>query len=351
MPKFIHCADLHIGKSRDFPNYLERQSLMLDAIFQAAKDKSDGLVVIGGDIYDCAVLRPREKDLFIEKLCQADKDGITTVVVNGNHDIIDQLDNGYTHLRTVKNLVEADRLKNTVCVEFNPEGFYLEKFKMGISAIPALYRKTKEITALATTHASRLRELHGKSTPIVAVVHETIAGSVNDTGHQFEKGITITDPRMVTYWALGDVHACQQITGSPNAYYSGCPIQHDFSDSTKRGVLVVDTNKPEDPEFYPLHHKVQRLITIVVGKDDDPSKVEIPRDAIVRIEATKQQLSEMYVPDNVVRTKVVNSKQIPTAIRPVGLDDAFDGLVDILVEMGLPEAGQQFCTDLARKLQ
>ena len=36
--KFIHTADLHIGKSRTFPDYLERQELMLDGIYKIAKD-------------------------------------------------------------------------------------------------------------------------------------------------------------------------------------------------------------------------------------------------------------------------------------------------------------------------
>ena len=348
---FLHCADLHLGKSRDFPDYLERQSLMLDGIFQTAKDKTDGLVLIAGDVYDCPVLRPREKDLFVEKLCQADRDGITTVVMNGNHDLIDQVGAGYTHLHTIKDMVDSRRLRNTVCVEFEPAGLYLERFKVCIVAVPALYRKSKEVNAIVASLTRKLQKQYGDDIPIIATIHETIIGAVDETGRPFQKGVRLDGSVPVSYFALGDIHACQQISGIPNAHYSGCPIQHDFSDSSRRGVLLVNMESPEEPEFFPLYQTVKKLETITLVKDQDTSKVDIPLNSIVRIEATKQQLSEMYLPDNVVRTKIVHAVSQPSTIKPVGLDDMFDGLVEILAEMGQDQDGQDFCLDLVRKLQ
>ena len=348
--RFLHCADLHIGRSRDFPKYLERQAAMLDGIFDVAQKQTDGLVVIAGDIYDAPVLRPREKDLFIDKLSHADKDGITTVIINGNHDIIDQMDGGYTHLRTIKDLIASKRLKNTIFIEFNPEALYLEKFKLGFIGVPALYRKSQEVNDTVYAFTQSLREQYG-NIPVVACVHEAIAGAMDETGFSFPKGLRLDGTIPVTYWALGDIHGCQKIPGVPNAWYSGCPIQHDFKDSGRRGVLVVDTDVPHEPTFVPLYHKVQKLVTVVFGKDQDNSEVEIPLDSIVRVEATKKQLSEIYLPPNVVRTKVVNNIEQPAPIKPVGLDDLFDGLVEILADMGTDQEGQEFCLDLTRKLQ
>lgn len=350
MVSFLHAADLHIGKSRSFPNYLDRQSTMVDAIFDTAKEKTDGLVILAGDIFDCEALRPREKDLFIDRLAQADEEGITTFVLNGNHDIIDQNDSGYTHLRVVKNLVDKKRLQNTICIEFEPTEIYLEKYKTAIIAVPALYRKTKEVNAIVSSLTKRIHKNHGVKTPIIAVVHEAVLGSVNDVGFSFASGVKLDPDIPVTYWALGDIHKMQQISGVPNAFYSGCPIQHDFSDSIQRGVLVVNTDKPEEPDFVPLYHKVSRLVTITANETQDLNKLDIPKDAIVRLEASKQQIAEAYLPDNVVKTKITNSPERSRISKPVGLDDVYDGLVDLLSEAGMDDAGQKFCLDFVQKL-
>ncbi len=340
--KFIHCADLHIGKSRRLPGYLERQGQMLDGIFELASEMSDGLVVIAGDIYDRLDLLPREKDLFVRRLSEADAAGITTVIINGNHDMIDEADGGYTHLRTVKNLVNAKRLKRTFLVETQSASFDIPAFKTSFICVPARYRKTKEVNKIV---AHQLKE-HPPAWPVVAVVHESVYGARNDAGKRL--GVDIGDPDHcvsldhelpVQYWALGDIHKPQRIKGVPNAWYSGAPIQHDFGDSGNRGVLVVDTANPTKPELIEL--PVKKLVTVQVGED-------VPQDAFVRVEGSPDDLAVTALPENVIATKPVVTKAAEPDSVDIDEQDILSGLDSILESMGLDKDAVDWCVREAR---
>lgn len=357
MVSYVHCADLHIGKSKTFPDYLGRQGLMLDAIFSIAKSHSDGLVLIAGDIYDCPILTPREKNLFLEKLAKADQDGLTTVIINGNHDIIDQKDGeGYTHLRTVKDLVESHRLQNTFCIESDPQGFLLPKFGLGIVALPALYRKSREVNKITGTYTRALRKAHGDQLPILAVVHEAVVGATNDSGHPFEGGVKLDSTIPVTAWCLGDIHKRQSIPGVPDAWYPGCPIQHDFGDVAERGVLVATTTNPCEPEFHSLWSTVPPLRTLELEPGQDARSIVWSQDSIWRVIGTREQLAGVHLPPNVVRTNYVKhsgptSPAHNSGLGPKSDQDILAGLQGILAERGMDEEGRKWCLGVMEGLK
>ena len=350
---YVHVADLHIGRSRRLPGYLERQDAMLAGIFKAAADRSDGLVLIAGDIYDRLDISPRERDLFLRHLSQADRAGITTVLINGNHDMIDEDDGGYTHLRMIKLLVQEKRLQNTIVIETDPTSFWLDKFDIGIIAVPAYYRKTKEVNKIVGHHL-KLMEPARKNRPVLAMVHETVYGSSNDFGKKF--GIDVIDEDHtvkldgtlpVTAFVLGDIHKCQQIKGVPHAWYSGAPIQHDFGDAPRRGLLLADTDNPTEPELVELD--VTKLVTVAVTEETTNETLNIPQNAIVRVEGSREKLSELSLPDNVVTTKPTLAQ--PDAVLDLSTDDVFAGLGAILAEMGVSESDAQFCLEEAERLR
>jgi len=352
--KLIHCADAHIGRSRRLPGYLERQDAMMAGIFRAAADRSDGLVLLAGDIYDRLDISPRERDLFLGHLCKADHDGITTVIINGNHDMIDEDDGGYTHLRMIKLMVDENRLQNTYVIETDPHSFWLDQFQLGIIAVPAYYRKTKEVNKIVAHHL-KLMEPARRGRPVVAMVHETVYGSRNDFGKRFGIDVIEEDHTVkldgtlpVTFWALGDIHLVQQIKGVPHAWYSGAPIQHDFGDPGGRGVLVVDLERPTEPELVELAG-VTRLITVSVDEQTTNQNLVIPRDAIVRVEGSREKLSELTLPDNVVTTKPLD--RAVDSLPDTQSSDLFIGLAEILAEMGLGPDDARFCLEEAERLR
>ncbi len=347
--KLLHAADLHIGRSRKLPGYLERQDQMLAEIGRLAKKYTDGLILIGGDVYDRFDLLPRERDLFIKHVSKWDADGMTTICISGNHDMIDEADEGYTHLRALKILVESRRLRNTTIIETHPEAFKLDKFDLGIIAVPSHYRKTKAVNEIVT---GLIDQVSG-SKYVVALVHETVLGAKTDYGKRIgidigsaEHCVTLDGTLPVTYWALGDIHQAQRIKGAKNAWYSGAPIQHDFGDSDDRGVLVVDLDKPREPELIQLKG-VKRLVTVKVEDGKNP---EIPDDAYVRLEGERRRIKEIVIPENVVATKLIVQQEQET-IQDVKVADVFAGLPEILAELGINEDDQRWCLEEAEKLR
>ena len=356
MTTLIHCADLHIGKSRKLPGYLARQDKMLSEIYRAAQEYSDGLVVIAGDVYDRLDLLPREKDLFVEHLCRADRAGITTIVVSGNHDMIDEDDDGYTHLRAIKVIAEERRLRNTYVVETNPESFVPSKFPdLTVIAVPSYYRQTKDVCRIVRAQIKAQKEAGTLQRNVLAVVHETILGSRNDFGKRL--GVDFGDPEHcveldasipVTYWALGDIHAPQQIGGVKNAWYCGAPIQHDFGDPGDRGVLVVDLDDPTNPKLLELEG-VKKLVSFVVT--DQTTVQDIPTDAHVRLVGDRQHIRAFAGQT----TSVIASKPTTTstheAVKDTGVSDVLLGLAVVLAEMGMTAEEQRWCMQEAERLR
>ena len=89
--KFLHLADLHIGKVVHGFSMLRDQEEMLKKLVDAARGKAVDAVLVAGDVYDTA--SPREKSItcfddFLTGLAAAH---IPVIVINGNHDSAERL--------------------------------------------------------------------------------------------------------------------------------------------------------------------------------------------------------------------------------------------------------------------
>jgi len=75
-------------------------------------------------------------------------------------------------------------------------------------------------------------------------------------------------PTNMDYVALGHVHEKKMVLPNPPTFYSGSPIQTDFSDVSEKGFLIYENGKVK---FIPLPHK--RLSTIKLQHLDDIKEV------------------------------------------------------------------------------
>ena len=83
--KFIHVADLHIGKIVNDFSMLEDQQFILEQIAGMAKENCADMVVIAGDVYDRAIPPAEAVTLFDAFLNNLSYAGIQTVIISGNH--------------------------------------------------------------------------------------------------------------------------------------------------------------------------------------------------------------------------------------------------------------------------
>jgi exonuclease SbcD len=295
--RFVHTADLHVGANRYLANYLRRQEEMFDSIFDVAYDRNVDTVVIAGDIFDDPdTTTQAEREMVKRKLLEYDAAGFHILVIPGNHDLVDAT--GYTAIHYLAMLYKHGKFQNSVVTE---ETTYTSIHGTVFCLLCHRKHKFKE-DLQAAVEGFRGSSLQIPHDHFVMVAHETIRGSQTDIRdgrtdsgyYELEKGEDAPDESLpVTYWALGDIHKVQAV--STNAFYSGSPLQTKFSDTWPKGVLVVDTDDPGDPQFVPVPSN--RLIK---AKKGDP----IPPNSYVKWEFESKDEIPTDVPQNVVKIAI-----------------------------------------------
>lgn len=85
--KFIHLADLHIGKRVNAFSMLEDQRYILKQILTILREEQpDGGVILAGDIYDKAIPSAEAVELFDEFLTRLAALKLRVFIIAGNHD-------------------------------------------------------------------------------------------------------------------------------------------------------------------------------------------------------------------------------------------------------------------------
>jgi exonuclease SbcD len=339
--KLLHTADLHVGDSRNLPDYLDRQRNMLAWLTRMAVDHQVDAVLICGDLFDTKHVLPRERDMFMEWLLDNDRagrqHGYQTVMIGGNHD---EIESGYTHLHGLKRLMERGVLERTAVVDVHARTIEI-KPGLWLCCLPAAgYRGDELSTAVSGMRKAldlKLERTSASKPYFVVMAHEAIVGSVNEAGTYRARGPRL-DPNLdVTYWALGDIHKPYQQV-APNAWYPGSPIQHEFGDiSPTRGALLVDLDNPTEPTLLQVEGVVP-LVTLYDRPDVWPT------DAIVRFEGTAEEIADTHFPDNVVAFKPlveVESRARETVAVDLAGYALLDGLEDVLAELSVPDTRRE----------
>lgn len=286
--KFIHCADIHTGAPAYVPDNLERTEKVVHAIFSIAAERDIKTVVIAGDLFDLAYPTNEQCHFMERTLLGYDAAGFHIIAISGNHDLIDQ--RGETAIRYLDIMYEQGRFHNSVITERTVYHQIDDTIFILLVHKPKLFKSTLAEAINNLKNCSI--ELDYKN--VVVVAHELIKGSFLDNNCQSKHGEELDNQNspFITYYAFGDVHKQQKI--GPRAYYSGSPYQTKFGEEPRKGILIVDTDDPDNPEFVPIKSK---QLVIVTSKDD------IPEDSYVKLKATKLDLDNQDLPDNVLRTE------------------------------------------------
>lgn len=92
--RFLHTADLHIGKRVNEFSMLEDQEYILRQILKTADKEQVEVVLIAGDVYDKQVPSAEAVRLFDWFLTQLNSRKLPVFVIGGNHDSVERLSFG-----------------------------------------------------------------------------------------------------------------------------------------------------------------------------------------------------------------------------------------------------------------
>ena len=247
--KFLHVADLHIGKIVNDFSMLEDQKFILEQIKNLiAEHKAEGLI-IAGDVYDRAIPPAEAVTVFDSFLTELAQRGVSVFLISGNHDSPERISFGETLLGRT-GIYIAGTLKEELRVIRIPQDYGEIQIVLLPFVKPAQVggKTTREaVEKLLADYREKEKSLEEKKTRRILVTHYF----VTDGGKEPELSDSETTVHVggldnvdasafegFDYVALGHIHKPQQI-GTYPIWYSGAPLKYSFGETgqTKSAIL------------------------------------------------------------------------------------------------------------------
>lgn len=253
--RFIHTADLHIGKVVNDFSMLAEQRHALRQIIEIAVRKRAEVIVIAGDVYDRSIPPAEAVGVLDEFLTSCSKQSIVVLMIAGNHDSPERLSFAESilarqNIHVAGNYAEPLRVVTLFdqdgAVDFVLMPFVKPAIAGAQSSMEAAERMTAGYWAQRRKAESELRK-HTKRSVLVTHFFVTDGGytpelsDAETTVHvggldNVEAGVF----EGFDYTALGHIHKPQQI-GSRAAYYAGAPLKYSFSECAQtKSVNLVE---------------------------------------------------------------------------------------------------------------
>lgn len=237
--RFLHTADLHIGKRVNEFSMLEDQEYILRQILKTADKEQVEAVLIGGDVYDKQVPSAEAVRLFDWFLTQLNSRKLPVFVIGGNHDSVERLsfgaqimeESGVYLTQSYDGKVVPVRLED----EYGPVNLWMLPF-LKPAMVKRFFPEQDIVTyqdALETVigHMELNREERN-----LLIAHQFVTGAVTggseDSVEVFVGGVENVDASVFAdfdYVALGHIHRAQS-AGGEQIRYSGTPLKYSFSE-------------------------------------------------------------------------------------------------------------------------
>ena len=260
--KFLHTADLHLGKLLHEHSLLEDQRFLLNALLETLDDSYDALV-IAGDVYDRSIPPPDAVKLFGPFLGDLKKKhpALEVFLIPGNHDSASRLAFGkelFAELG-VHFVTEAEDADKPIIIKtaattaffllpFLTAGSLKQVLTAEADAEPLPLRSQSKLAFEASARLKKAlaaaKEAGADYTVLVAHLFAT-GGAGSDSERVFLGNAEQVDISLFDgfdYIALGHLHQYQKV--GANAYYSGSPLAYSFSEAKhEKCFLSVSLDK------------------------------------------------------------------------------------------------------------
>lgn len=274
--KFIHLADLHLGKIIYQKSLIDIQIDLLNQVIDYMNEKKINTLVIAGDIYDRAIASQESVAVlndFLDKIInQYHK---TILMISGNHDSSERLNFASSLLKSKGLYIVSFPQKEMTPIEIEGVRFYLVPF-FKPSYIRYLY-ENESIKTYQDAFDFYLKQQNIDYTKTnVLVTHQFIAGNKKVIRSESEVILTVGGTEIIDvdivkafdYVALGHIHASQKIKYD-HVRYAGSLMKYSFDEvnQTKGMVEVTIDHGQVSTETIPL--KPKNDLIKLTGKYED----------------------------------------------------------------------------------
>lgn len=255
--RILHTSDWHAGKTLYKQDRLPDLQYALDQILVLVEKERIDLVIVAGDLYD--TFHPSAQALAVlnQFFLALHQRRIPALVIAGNHDS--------SHLwRSMRDILSLASIQ--VFDRIQREAYWVTRIQgqsLCLTALP--YPSERQLVRLAGHELSMVQQRQRYADKVAALLewltrerpeadrhllcaHLMLSGAEPTYS---ERSLSLADtfavqpqhlPEHFDYIALGHIHKCQQVKGTPvPSWYSGTPYQIDFGEQDmKKSVQIID---------------------------------------------------------------------------------------------------------------
>lgn len=245
--KFLHLADLHLGKRVNGFSMLEDQAHILRQILAILDDEQPDGVLIAGDVYDKSVPSVEAVELLDGFLTELRARGVPVLLISGNHDSPERLAFGGRVMDScgihISPVYDGALAPVTLQDAFGPVHVWLLPFVK-----PAHVRHwfpDADIESYTDAMAEAVAHMDiDTAARNVLVTHQFVTGGTCSGSEELSVGGTDNVDSGVfapfDYVALGHLHGAQHI-GRETIRYAGSPLKYSFSEARQHKSVTVVT--------------------------------------------------------------------------------------------------------------
>lgn len=274
--KFLHLADLHLGKRVNGFSMLEDQAHILRQILAILDDEQPDGVLIAGDVYDKSVPSVEAVELLDGFLTELRTRGVPVLLISGNHDSPERLAFGGRVMDScgihISPVYDGALAPVTLHDAFGPVHVWLLPFVK-----PAHMRRwfpDADIESYTDAVAEAVAHMDiDTAARNVLVTHQFVTGGTRSGSEELSVGGTDNVDSGVfapfDYVALGHLHGAQHI-GRETIRYAGSPLKYSFSEARQhKSVTVVTLGEKGDVQVRTVALTPLRELREIRGSYDE----------------------------------------------------------------------------------
>lgn len=311
--KFLHIADLHIGKRYNELSLIDDQRHILGEIYNLAVSCGADGVIIAGDIYDKSAPSAEAVELFDWFLSRLNQSGVQVFAVSGNHDSAERVGFG-SSLMSASGVYFSPVYNGEVrpCVlndEYGKLNVYLLPF-IKPAAVRRFFEE-REITNYTQALQAAVEAMNVNTAERnLLVAHQFVTGSRSSGSEEFAVGdignVDVSVFEAFDYVALGHVHGAQNIV-SQRVRYSGTPLKYSLSEAgDTKSATIIELKEKGDLSVTAAPLKPMREMVEIRGTYEELTKrsyyegTTLPRD-LVHVVLTDEE----EVPDALGKLRII----------------------------------------------
>ena len=271
--RFLHLADLHIGKRVNGFSMIEDQKFVFEQVYNVIENEKIDGIIMAGDIYDKPVPSAEAVKLFDEMLTRLVSINLPIFVISGNHDSAERIGFGSDILSAAKVYMSRVYNGNLQKIELEDDygkiNVYLLPF-IKPATVKNIYKEAEIKDYDDALEYVLSQEKIDETKRNVIVSHQFVTGAMRSESEEVSVGgldnVSVENYEAFDYVALGHIHRAQQM-GRESARYAGTLLKYSFSEEKhNKSMTIVDLKEKGNIEIKEIPVKQLHDLKTIKGK-------------------------------------------------------------------------------------